>query len=101
MKSRNPRKSDIQKIDTQIRDMLKTFRLEHKFKETELIISWEKIMGKTIAKRTQKIFIQDRKMFVKLNSAPLKNELSMSKSKIMSLVFTEFGEAIIDDIIFL
>ena len=69
--------------------------------DNELVISWEKIMGKTIAKRTQKIFIKDKKLFVKLNSAPLKSELIMSKSKIMALFFQEFGEAVVDDIIFL
>jgi len=101
MKPKDPRKSETLKIDSQIKDMLKTFRLEDKFKETELIASWEKILGHTIAKRTQKIFIRDRKLFVKLSSAPLKNELSMSKSKIIALLFHEFGEAVIDDIVFL
>ena len=101
MKSGNTRKSDIEKIDKQIKDLLKSYRIEDKFKETELIISWEKIMGKSIARRTQNIFIRDKKLFVKLNSAPLKNELSMSKSKIMALLFHEFGDAIIEDIVFL
>jgi hypothetical protein len=101
MKSKNSRKSDIQRIDTEIQGLLKSFRLEDKFKETELIISWEKIMGPTIARRTRKIFIRDRKLFVKLNSAPLKNELNMSKSKILALLFNEFESAIIDEIIFL
>ena len=101
MKSKDPRKSEIHKIDSQIQDLLKTFKLDNKYKETELVISWEKIMGKTIAKRTQKIFIKDKKLFVKLNSAPLKSELNMSKSKIMALFFQEFGEAVVDDIIFL
>ena len=101
MKSKGQRKSDIHKIDSEIQELLRSFRIENKFKETELIISWEKIMGPTIAKRTSKIFIKDKKLFVKINSAPLKNELSMSKSKIMSLLFNEFGNAIIEDIIFI
>ena len=101
MRSKGKRKSDIHKIDSEIQDLLKSFRIEDKFKETELIVSWEKIMGSTIAKRTQKIFIKDRKMYVKLSSAPLKNELNMSKSKIMSLFFQEFNNPIVDDIIFL
>jgi hypothetical protein len=101
MRSKGQRKSDIHKIDTEIEELLKSFRIEDKFKETELVVSWEKIMGSTIARRTQRIFIKDRKLFIKLSSAPLKNELSMSKSKILSLFFQEMGEAVVDDIIFI
>ena len=71
MKSKGKRKSDIHKIDSEIQELLRSFRIENKFKETELIISWEKIMGSTIARRTSKIYIKDRKMFVKIRRQAL------------------------------
>ena len=58
-------------------------------------------MGAPIAKRTNKLFVKNRTLFVELNSAALKHELSLSKSKIMSIFEEEFGRKLIDDIVFL
>ena len=93
------RNADTQKLDHEIKNLLKSFHLEEKFDEAQLISSWEKIMGKSIAKRTNRIYIKDRKLFIEVSSAPLRNELSISKSKILSLFLIEFEKAIVDDII--
>ena len=96
---RTSRKSEITRLDQEIRHMLKSYRIEEKFDETRLIASWEKIMGKTIARRTKRVHIHDRKLFIEVDSAPLRNELALSKSRIMALFFNEFEKAIVDDII--
>ncbi len=69
--------------------------------ETQLISSWEIIMGKAIAKLTCKIYIKDKKMFVELTSAPLKQELNMSKSKVMEMFNNRFNKNLIEEIVFL
>ena len=58
-------------------------------------------MGKPIATRTLKLFIKEKKLYVKLNSAPLKNELTLQKSKVLELLHAEIGEKVIVDILFL
>lgn len=58
-------------------------------------------MGSPIAKRTSKIYFQENKLFVKLNSAPLKHELTMSKSKIIKMLNEDAGSNVIEEIIFL
>ncbi|NMM46888.1 DUF721 domain-containing protein [Marinigracilibium pacificum] len=100
-KKNSERKADISTLKDSIEAMLKEFKLETKYKETELIKAWPELMGPMIEKRTNKVFIKDKKLFVQLTSAPLKRELSMSRSKIMSLFHQKFGEIIIEDIVFL
>lgn len=103
-KKNNPltqRKSDTAPLGDAIQDLLKVYKLQSKFDETRLINSWEKLMGKTIAARTSKIYIKDQKLFIKISSAPLKKELSISKEKILTIFNNEIGEGIINEIILL
>ena len=80
---------------------LKEEQLEHTFKQKQLIANWEKIMGKTIASRTTKIFFKEKTLFVKLSSAPLKQELLNSKDKFMNLIHEEMGPDEVDEVRFL
>lgn len=81
--------------------MLKSYNLDVKFDQTNLIATWEKIMGKAVANRTSKIFIKDNVMIITMNSAPLKHELNNSKSKVLALFEKEFGRAIVKDVMFI
>ncbi len=96
-----PRKSDTITVGNALRGMLGAFDIDRKYDETQLINSWEKMMGKTIANRTSKIFINNKKMYVTLTSAPLKNELALSKQKVLDIFEKEVGKGIVNDIVFL
>jgi len=95
------RRAEASTVGEAMQELLTTYKLKAKFEQTQLINSWERLMGAPIARRTDKIFISDRKLYVTINSAPLKQELNLSKSKILSLFMTEFEEVIVDDVIFI
>lgn len=95
------RSSESTSIKEALNSMLKKYRLQGKFREMQLIHSWEKIMGKPIAARTSGLYVKDRILFVKLTSAPLKKELSMGKTKIIELFENQVGSGIITNIHFL
>jgi|TARA_Y100001933_G_C18989389_1_gene559825 predicted nucleic acid-binding Zn ribbon protein len=98
-KSEKGRKGQPESLGDAIQEMLKSFRIEEKFNEANLVNSWEKIMGAPIAKRTTKVYIRDKKLFVHINSAPLKHELSMSRDKILVLIARELGSSIVNEVI--
>lgn len=93
------RKAEPESIGDAITEMLKAYRIEGKFFETDLVNSWERVMGNPIAKRTSKIYIRDKKLFVHISSAPLKHELSMSRDKILVLLTKEIGQSVINEVI--
>ena len=97
----NIEKSDAVSIKEAVNDMLQTYNIKDKFNQTHIIASWERLMGKPIAKRTTKIFIKEKVMFVELTSAPLKQELSLSKTKILQILNNEAGENLLEDIVFI
>ncbi len=95
------RKSDTTTFGESMRELLQVYQLNAKYEQTRLINSWERLMGEPIAKRTDKLFINNQKLYVKLNSAALKQELNMSKTKILAIFLREFGEVVIEDVVFL
>lgn len=60
---------------------------------------WEKIMGKTVAKYTDKIQIIGSTLFVTTTVAPLKNELLYQKEKIIEMVNKELGEKTVKEVV--
>ena len=80
---------------------LKEENLEHTFKQKQVIADWERIMGKTIASRTTKVFFSKKTLFVQLSSAPLKNEMQNSKAQIIDLIEKEVGKGEVEDVRFL
>jgi predicted nucleic acid-binding Zn ribbon protein len=97
----DPRKADIQPLKDGIKALLKAYRLQGKMNEVFIVSSWEKIMGKAIALKTQELYFRDHKLFVRLTSAPLKHELNMSKGKVIALINAEVGETVIEEVVFL
>jgi hypothetical protein len=61
--------------------------------------AWEKIMGKTIAKYTEKIQIHGHTLFINTAVAPLKQELSFQKEKIIQRVNEALGEKVIKEVV--
>lgn len=60
---------------------------------------WETLMGKTIAKYTDKIQIIQQKLFIQTAVGPLKNELLFQKPQIIERINEAFGETVITEVI--
>lgn len=95
------RKSQAISVGEGIKDLLRFYQLEAMFNETYVVAHWEKIMGKTISSRTEKVYFKDKRLFVKLSSSSLKHDLLLSKLQIIELINKEIGENVVEDVIFL
>ncbi len=94
------RRNKTQPLKEAIDQYLKALKIDKKLKEHGLINHWEGLMGKTVAKSTEKIFIKDGKLFVFLNSSVIRNELFMLRQGIKDALNERAGEKIITEIIF-
>ena len=92
-------KKDFQTVGQAIRNMLNSYRLDTKFDEANLIGSWERLAGKPIARRTKKVYIRNKVLFVELDSPSMKHDFSLHKGQVLELFKKEFGAGIITDII--
>ncbi len=86
-----------------IGDALKGFvnksKLRNGIRALQIEEIWEKLMGKTIAKYTDKIEIVNHTLFIRTNVGPLKNELQYQKPQIIQRVNEAFGENLITQVV--
>lgn len=97
--SKKPDKSNTHHIGDAIQEMLRSYRLKSKFDETTLVTSWERLVGKPIAKRTKKVAVRNNVLFVELDSPAMKSDLSFHKTQILALFEKEFGKDVIKEIV--
>jgi predicted nucleic acid-binding Zn ribbon protein len=82
-----------------IQQFLKQSRLKSSVQALQIEDVWEQIMGKTIAKYTDKIQIINHTLFISSTVAQLKNELLYQKEKIIERVNEALGEKVINDVV--
>lgn len=56
-------------------------------------------MGAMIAKHTTDIYIKHKQLFVTLDSAALRNELVLAKSKIVKMLNDAVGTEVINEVV--
>lgn len=73
-------------------------RLKNDVQALQIVDVWEKLMGKTVAKYTDKIQIFNGTLFIQTSIGPLKQELHFQKAKIIEMVNQELGEQVINKV---
>lgn len=94
------RTSDTTPIKEAIDKMLENFRIKDKLEAYELKSSWEELMGRPIARRTEKMYIKNHVLYVKLSSAPLRHELTNGRKKVLEIIQKKFGEKLVKEVLF-
>jgi hypothetical protein len=82
-----------------MRQFLNQSRLKGSMQALQIEDVWEQIMGKTIARYTEKIKIHGSTLYITTTVAPLKQELLYQKEKIISRVNEALGERVIKEVV--
>ena len=94
------RRSNTQSISDVLREYVKGTDIERKLKETDVVQSWEDLLGKTIASYTKKVLLNKKILFVTITSPVVKNELFMMREEICRKLNEKAGEEMVEKIIF-
>ena len=84
-----------------ITKMLSVYRLRGRFDETGIVAHWPELMGTAVANRTTQIYVSQKKLFIRIESAVIKNELLMVRTGIIQKLNERAGGEVITDIVFL
>jgi predicted nucleic acid-binding Zn ribbon protein len=95
------RKTNDKSIKEAIEQMLQVYKIKRRYEETGIVAAWPGLVGKSVANRTKEIFIRDKKLFLRIESSVIKNELVLMRAQIIEKINNEAGETIIEEIIFL
>lgn len=95
-----PTRDDIS-MKQAVEKWLEVYRLRRKYEESSVVTFWEDIIGPYIARRTQHIYIKDRKLYVKVASAVVKHELAINRRQIIGRVNEHVGHVIVEEFVIL
>jgi hypothetical protein len=82
-----------------IKKFLETSRIKGGIQALQIEDVWEQIMGKTIARYTDKLQIINDTLIISTQVAPLKQELIFQKEKIILRVNEALGQKVISKIV--
>ena len=93
------RKSNEMPLKAAIEEFLDRFHLRDKLNQAKVIEAWEKVVGEMVARNTSQLHIRNKVLYVKVNSAALRNELLFARTRIMNSLNKEAGAIVITDIV--
>lgn len=82
-----------------LKQFLESSRIKGPIQALQIEDAWEQIMGKAIAKYTDKLQVIGDKLIITTHVAPLKQELFYQKEKIRQRVNEALGQKIINEVI--
>jgi hypothetical protein len=86
-------------IGDAIKEFLNQSRIKGGIQALQIEDVWEQIMGKTVARYTDKLQIIGDKLIITTNVAPLKHELKYQKEKIKQRVNEALGQKVVNEVI--
>jgi predicted nucleic acid-binding Zn ribbon protein len=95
------RKANDKSLKEAIEQMLQVYKIKRRFDETAVIASWPQLVGKPVANRTKELFVHDKKLFLRIESSVVKNELMLMRTQIIDKINEEAKGIIVEEIIFL
>lgn len=90
---------EFQSVGDAIRNLLNSYNLTTRFDEANLLNSWERLVGKPIAKRTKKLYLKNTVLFVEFDSPTMRHDFEFHKAHVLEVFKKEFGDGIITGII--
>jgi hypothetical protein len=82
-----------------LKKFLESSRLKGGIQAMQIGDIWEEIMGKTIARHTEKLQIIGDKLIITTHIGPLKQELVYQKEKIKQRVNEALGQKLVNEVI--
>lgn len=94
------KRNDAQTIGQLIRTYLRQESLESPLNEYRLVNAWPEVVGPTIAKYTDGLFVRNQTLYVHLTSAVLRQELMMGRDLLVRNLNRHVGAQVITNIVF-
>lgn len=96
----NKRTANQATVGELIDKLMKAYRLDGKLKEMDVLQAWGEMMGIAVANRTKNIQIKNKTLFLTMDSAVMRDELSYGKTVIIERVNQKAGFEMINDVFF-
>lgn len=97
--SRMARK-DPQPLSALMHELMRKLDAGSKLGEATIVSAWQDVSGPQIAKVTEKVWVEKKRLFVKIQSAPWRYELHLQRRDWVDRVNEKLGKRMIEEVIF-
>ena len=94
------KRTEAETVGDIITRLLKAENLEQKFDEQRVAAMWKDVVGQGINRYTVNRSVRNGVLYVTISSPPLRNELMMNRSRLVSRINDFMGHEVIHDIVF-
>lgn len=94
------RTSNEESLEDLVSRWLRAYGLDKKMKQIEVINAWEKLVGKAVADRTEKITINNETLHLTLKSSVIREEMILAKSDIIQRINDFAGYPMVKEVWF-
>lgn len=94
-------RGDFKSIGDVIKKLSQRQKWSSKLSEAKLLETWEEIVGATIARHTLSLWLQRGKLYLKVDSSVLRQELSFSKEQLILRLNESLEEVVVKEIVLL
>lgn len=93
------RSKSTHNIGDVIRKLMKNPKLSIKLDELDVLAIWDEIIGENLIKYIVERKVSKSILYIKLKSAPMRNELSYKKTEILQQINSRLGKRFLKDIV--
>lgn len=79
--------------------MLRSYGLGPKLDQVKLMKIWEEVVGQMIARHCKDLYFREGTLTVVLDSAPLRQELSLAKTKLIEKLNQRMGKTMVQKLV--
>ncbi len=83
-----------------LEQMVQTYNMEPKMTQAKIKGEWETIVGPVVARHTERVFLSKKCLYVKMTSAPLKQELFYGREQLIARINEHLGKEAVEMVIF-
>lgn len=93
------KRQNDQSLGDALRGMANELGLRPKLDELDAISAWDHVAGGMIAKHTRSIKLRSSRLYIAVDSAPLKQELSYRKEDLVARLNERLGRTVVEQIV--
>lgn len=83
-----------------MKELIETLGSSSRFGEAAIVAAWQDVSGPQVRQVTESVWLEDRKLFVKLSSASWRQELHLQRRAWCDRLNREVGKNVVDEIVF-
>ena len=93
------RRNNTRPIGEVLSEYVEAFKLKGKLSEIALLKAWPDVVGENISRHTKDLKIQNKILYVKIQSSIIRQELMMIRNELVKRLNEKAGEIVVNEMV--